>query len=322
MPEKLKSPYPYFGGKSTVADIVWQRFGDVANFVEPFFGSGAVLLARTHEPRTETVNDLDSMISNFWRAVQSDPDAVAYHADYPAIESDLHARHAWLVKQRESLTEQIQGSPEYYDAKIAGWWCWGMSLWIGGRFCSGQGPWIQENGRLVSNPGTGQGIKKSSIHLGDAGKGVQKRSKKDGLREWMHALSERLRRVRVCCGDWNRVTGPSVTITHGLTGMFLDPPYGTLAGHNSELYAKESLTVAYECQQWCIENGRNKLMRIALCGYVGEHDVLADHGWQPYYWKANGGMSNIGSGKGRENAKKEVIWFSPHCLQDTQMKMF
>jgi site-specific DNA-adenine methylase len=40
----LKAPFPWFGGKSRVADIVWDRFGDVANYVEPFFGSGAVLL--------------------------------------------------------------------------------------------------------------------------------------------------------------------------------------------------------------------------------------------------------------------------------------
>lgn len=37
----LKSPYPYFGGKSRVAHLVWDRFGDVPNYVEPFFGSGA-----------------------------------------------------------------------------------------------------------------------------------------------------------------------------------------------------------------------------------------------------------------------------------------
>ena len=42
----LKSPFPYFGGKRKVADEIWRRFGAVANYVEPFFGSGAVLLAR------------------------------------------------------------------------------------------------------------------------------------------------------------------------------------------------------------------------------------------------------------------------------------
>jgi len=56
----LKSPFPYFGGKRKVAAQVWQRFGKVGNVVEPFFGSGAFLLARPMDfDCTETVNDLD-----------------------------------------------------------------------------------------------------------------------------------------------------------------------------------------------------------------------------------------------------------------------
>jgi DNA adenine methylase len=43
---KLRSRKAYFGGKSRVAPQVWERFGDVANYVEPFAGSLAVLLGR------------------------------------------------------------------------------------------------------------------------------------------------------------------------------------------------------------------------------------------------------------------------------------
>jgi len=134
----LRSPYPYFGGKSRVAPEVWSRFGDVANYVEPFFGSGAVLLgAPWPSSRSETVNDLDAMISNFWRAVKADPDAVADYADWPVLENDLHARHAWLVSRKGSLQSRLEGDPDYYDAKIAGWWVWGMACWIGSGFCGG-----------------------------------------------------------------------------------------------------------------------------------------------------------------------------------------
>ena len=34
----LRSPYPYFGGKSRVASLIWSRLGDPGNFIEPFFG--------------------------------------------------------------------------------------------------------------------------------------------------------------------------------------------------------------------------------------------------------------------------------------------
>jgi len=163
---ELKAPFPYYGGKSKVSQLVWQRFGDVKNYVEPFAGSMAVLLGRPSVdydrlPK-ETVNDKDGFISNFWRAVQAAPDEVAQWADWPPNENDLHARHSWLVQQADGLTARLEGNPDYYDAKIAGWWVWGIALWIGSGWCSGNGPWQQvdmEDGtRQLVNVGEGVGI--------------------------------------------------------------------------------------------------------------------------------------------------------------------
>ena len=130
--ENLRAPFPWFGGKSRVAHIVWQYFGNVPNYVEPFAGSLAVLLGRPHTPRTETVNDLTCMVANFWRALQHAPDEVARHCDYPVNEADLHARHRWAIGRAE-FRERMKWEPDYYDAKIAGWWVWGISadrLWL------------------------------------------------------------------------------------------------------------------------------------------------------------------------------------------------
>ena len=200
----LQAPFPWFGGKRKVAAEVWRRFGDVRNYVEPFFGSGSVLLGRPHPfDCNETINDLDGYVANFWRAVQTDPQAVAEWADQPVNENDLHARHAWLVGERETLRARLEGDPEWSDPKIAGWWVWGMACWIGSGFCSGRGPWGIVDRQLV--------------HLGNNGQGVNR--KRESLMEWFGALSERLRHVRVCSGDWSRVCGPSVTHKHGLTGL-------------------------------------------------------------------------------------------------------
>lgn len=135
---KFKSPYPFFGGKSAIAPVAWRAFGnDIKNYVEPFFGSGAVMLANPFWTPDcgliETINDKDGFISNFWRSVQKAPDEVAYWADWPVIENDLHARHKWLVERKEALFEKLENDPDYYDAKIAGWWVWGISIWIGQR---------------------------------------------------------------------------------------------------------------------------------------------------------------------------------------------
>jgi hypothetical protein len=133
----LKAPFPAFGGKAKVAGLVWSRLGDVANYIEPFCRSAAVLLARPHAPRVETVNDLDCYIANFWRAIQHAPEAVADWADWPVNEADLHARHRWLVASGESIEfrQRMREDPEYFDPKIAGWWVWGACCWIGGGWC-------------------------------------------------------------------------------------------------------------------------------------------------------------------------------------------
>jgi site-specific DNA-adenine methylase len=87
----VKAPFPWYGGKSRAAPIVWRAFGDVPNYVEPFAGSMAVLLARPHEPKVETVNDLDGLIANFWRATKAAPDEVAHWCDWPVNEADWGA---------------------------------------------------------------------------------------------------------------------------------------------------------------------------------------------------------------------------------------
>ena len=133
-----KAPFPAFGGKSRIAAEVWSRFGNVRNYVEPFAFSAAVLLKRPGGPgAVETINDRNAFVTNFWRAVRSEPDAVAEHADWPVIEDDLHARHRWLVASDEAVArlDRVREDPEYFDAKIAGWWCWGACCWIGSGWC-------------------------------------------------------------------------------------------------------------------------------------------------------------------------------------------
>ena len=291
----LRAPFPYFGGKSRVAHLVWDRFGEVANYVEPFFGSGAVLLGRPKPSGIETVNDLDCMVANFWRALQHDPLAVASFADWPVNEADLHARHLWL-RSRDEFRERMKSDPDYYDANIAGWWVWGLCAWIGSRWCS------TDSRQLPQLGSSGRGVHRKITHLGN----------------YMRGLAERLRGVRVCCGDWRRVVTPAVTERNGMTGVLLDPPYGDVRRHG--LYGEDSLTVAAEVREWAIANQDNPLLRIALCGYEGDHDMPSS--WHVVAWKAHGGYGSQGDNKAKENCRKERIWFSPHCLRPQQESLF
>lgn len=377
--EPLKAPFPWFGGKSKVARLVWQRFGNVPNYVEPFAGSLAVLLGRESVPRVETVNDIDCWISNFWRALQSDPDGVATYADWPVNEADLHARHLWLVNQAD-FRERMKTDPDYFDVKIAGWWVWGICQWIGSGWCAQPGwrgrtnagraargihktwqqmpqltnpqgvssmsitrphrkmPYTKSSQGVISSVnakrprlGRGQGrgvsrqLPKLSGDSGASGSGVHSGFANQGLLEWLQALAERLRRVRVCCGDWSRVVGPSVTHKIALTGVFLDPPYDMRvvsdkaetgrdgAAPSDKLYEHHDNDISSAVREWAIENGDNPLLRIAVCGYEGEHEFPST--WQKVAWKANGGFGNQNPNtNGAINATRERIWFSPHCL--------
>jgi hypothetical protein len=251
------------------------------------------------------------MVANFWRSLQHDPEAVAFHADNPVNEADQHARHLWLCSQEE-FRERMKIDPEFYDAKIAGWWVWGQCIWIGSGWCSVQLP-------QLGNAGTG--VHRKLPHLGDAGKGLNRvgdftsGTRRGHLLEYMRDLAERLCLVRVCCGDWSRICGPSVTFKHGVTGVFLDPPYADTAGRSSDLYSTDSEDVAHDVRKWAIANGDNPDLRIALCGYESEH--LMPESWDCVPWKTRGGYGSQGNNQGRENSAKERIWFSPHCLRQS-----
>ena len=314
----LAAPFPYFGGKANACEEVWMAFGHVDNYVEPFAGSAAMLLGAPDGKRVETINDFDGFVANFWRAIGSDPDAVAHHADWPCNEVDLFARHSWLVRQRDSLTTQLHADPAWFDAKIAGWWCWGSCNWIGSGWCSGTGPWVHDgnalvNARQLPHLSAGRGINRKLPHLGNAGRGINRSTQQPRrayIDEWFALLHQRLRDVRVTCGDWARVCKDSVTTRHGLTAVFLDPPYAK--GSMDYGAGGMGMGIAEAVRDWCVDNGADKNLRIVLCGHAGEHDALLAHGWHLREWTARKGYAL--TDEAVANSSSETLWCSPNCV--------
>lgn len=332
----LVAPFPWFGGKSRVAAEVWAALGDVHNYTEPFAGSLAVLLARpeSHAGSTETANDLDGYIANFWRSVQRAPAEVAQWANNPVNENDLTARHIWLVQNAPERLARLEGDPDYYDAKVAGWWVWGICCWIGSGWCSGNGPWTSVDGQRVHlgdagrgvnrqrvHLGAGQGVNRKRVHLGDAGMGVNRGL--DAITDYMEALAQRLRYVRVCCGDWRRVVTAGA-LSHGATaGIFLDPPYDQ-AVRSGGLYRHDAAGVATQVRQWCVENGDNPRYRIVLAGYENEdNDELLERGWSEFTWTAGRAYGQAhGETDNSANRQRERLFMSPSCHRDRQLGLF
>ncbi len=308
----LRAPFPYFGGKRRAASLVWEALGNVDHYVEPFAGSAAVLLARPHVGRCETINDLDGMVANFWRAVRSQPDAVTDACDWPVLEADLHARHLWLIGQRESLTARLIADPDWCDAKVAGWWCWGACAWIGDGWCA-----AKPSRKLPNLSSEGAGVHSPRRNAAFADDAVTFTTTTD----WLRALSARLRPGRVASGDWRRVLTrsvrhPSSKPDASVCGVYLDPPY--LDGRMDYAAGGAGTDLSAQVRAWCVEHGDDKRLRAVLSGYAGEHDALESQGWRVVDWKTKGGYASAGGDNA--NQKRERLWLSPHCLDATRQR--
>jgi hypothetical protein len=246
------------------------------------------------------------------------------------MEADLHARNNWLQCSDESIEfkKRIAEDPNYYDSRIAGWWVWGQSCWIGGEWCENT---YKPRPRLTNQSGVHSGRPQLTDAF-DIGRGVNANGRADTydtrrewLTEWMRQLADRLRLVRTCYGHWSRICDSESTLTKlGLTGVFLDPPYPKKRkdtgkkSRDGNLYAGDKTQcldmLRDEILAWCQKYGDDRQIRIAVCGYDGDgYDALIDSGWTEYKWESQGGYSNLSGGK-NENTKRERIWFSPSCI--------
>lgn len=302
----VKSPFPWFGGKSKAAELIWSRFGaDCGNYIEPFFGSGAAWLNRPKDyVGWATVNDLDGNVANLWRSMRYAPEMVAEAACWPVNECDLHARHLWLVTNAKRLAGRLMADPYYHEPEAAGWWAWGACSWIGGGWCAGDGPWhaeLDDEGVATLTLGDGgKGVNRKIPHLGNGGTGVNR--KLEWLKAWFAELQAGMGEARVCCGDWERIMSPGTMTRNGTAAVLLDPPY-SLTG---AVYAQDSSTVSGDVRAWCRKNGDNPALRIALCGHDTEHNDLEALGWTVETWAKVGGYQGADA--------RERIWFSPACL--------
>jgi site-specific DNA-adenine methylase len=318
---QMIAPFPYFGSKRAVASLVWELLGNVDCYVEPFAGSAAVLLARPAPRGLEVINDADGLIVNVWRAIRFCPEETARWADWPKSESDLHARHAWLISERESLRAKLEGDPMWCDPKAAGWWIWGACCWLGARWCSeGIGPWAVVDGELVDVGDEHGVVSRRRPHIGAQGITTMLTVDGSGARiaKVFRRLSERLRDVVIMVGDWERAVADKALGRYDdrLAGVFLDPPYSVR--NRADAYGVEDREVAHRVRQWCIENADDRT-RIVLAGMGEEHDELLDHGWTKHVWSSSGGMNKHES-RAATTRHTETLWISPACL--SQMSLF
>lgn len=274
----MKPLHPYFGGKRRAAAEVWAALGNVSRYVEPFLGSGAVLLASPHRPSSELVNDRDHHVANLWRSLQRDPDEVMRIASAPPSEVELRARHAWLAAWRAPDFADLDACDPY----AAGVWLWAACVSIGG-----------DSNRL-RRADHGSGVKAPTL----------------APQDWRDVV-DRIARVQVLCGDWSRCVTPAALCWKQTphVGVFLDPPYGV---GRDVAYEDGTGNVARDVWAWAVEHGHNPKLRIVVAGYDDGREI--PDGWrvvERVEKKGYGAATNA-------NRKRERLWLSPHCLGGEQ----
>ena len=92
----------YPGSKWSYADWIVSQFPEHNVYLEPYFGSGAAFFAK-HPTRYETINDVDGLVVNFFRAARDFPDELAR-----AINLTPFSRQEYRQIEEEHAGEDIQ----------------------------------------------------------------------------------------------------------------------------------------------------------------------------------------------------------------------
>lgn len=269
--------FPYFGGKRRAAPTIWAALGHVDRYIEPFFGSGAVLLANPNAAKSELVNDVDHHLANLWRSLQRDRETVWRVASAPCAEIELQSRLRALASWQPPDLNDLEAC----DPFAAGLWLHTASAAI--------------------KPGD------RALNRADHGKGVKAL---DFSRTWYDLVCDRISRVQVLCGDWSRCVTPAALVLGErqcqAVGVFLDPPYGT---GRDVAYESGTSDVAEAVWRWAVENGHNPRLRIVVAGYEDGRIVPPD--WRTIKRIEHGGLGNVA---GNANRYRESLWVSPSCV--------
>lgn len=106
----------YPGAKWGIASWVISHFPEHRSYLEPFFGSGAVLFTKDRSA-IETVNDIDGDIVNLFDWIRKDPERLAHTIRFTPYARDEYDR-AWAAQYTE--TDSFQRAVNFYVRMIMG----------------------------------------------------------------------------------------------------------------------------------------------------------------------------------------------------------
>jgi len=101
----MKAITKYPGSKWALADWIISYFPKHHSYLEPFFGSGAVLF---NKPRSniETINDLDGNVINLFEWIKNDPERLAHEIYYTPYARQVY-EDAFAAVPEDSLERAV-----------------------------------------------------------------------------------------------------------------------------------------------------------------------------------------------------------------------
>lgn len=237
----MKSVIKYPGSKWKIAPQLVELIPEHHSYVEPFFGSGAVLFNKPVSD-IETVNDLDSDVVNLFRCIQKDSERLARLVMTTPFSREEYER------QFEGCTSTLYASN---FQRAAGFLikCW-------------QGHGFRTNGYKVGWKNDVVGREKAYALWNWY-----------RLPDWIIDITERLRKVQI----ENR---PALEVierfNYSQVFMYLDPPY-MLGTRSGKQYMHEMTDAEHEELLQMILQSRAKIM---ISGYETDmyNDYLS--GWE------------------------------------------
>lgn len=103
--KEMRAVIKYPGSKWSLAEEIISLFPGHHSYLEPYFGSGAVLF---NKPRSniETVNDLDGNVVNLFRWIRDDPEKLAHEIYFIPYARQIY-EDAFLAVPEDSLQKAV-----------------------------------------------------------------------------------------------------------------------------------------------------------------------------------------------------------------------
>ncbi len=112
----MRAVVKYPGAKWSLADWIISHFPPHHSYLEPFFGSGAVLFSKSRSA-IETVNDRDDDVINLFEWIRKDPERLSQAIYWTPYAREIYNR-AWEAQYTE--TDSFQRAVDFYARMMMG----------------------------------------------------------------------------------------------------------------------------------------------------------------------------------------------------------